>query len=76
MKLSKVNLNNSVVITNLDMQDINLKRRICDLGLYSGQTVTVLKKSILKKVILISVKNYTLCLQTKIADCIEVKFDK
>ena len=76
MKLSNVKINKCVPISSLNIQDIKIKRRICDLGLYSGQVVKVLKKSILKKVILISVKNYTLCIQTKIADCIEVEFDE
>ena len=75
MNLSNVKLNCKAKIIKLNIQDINILRRICDLGLYPNQTVTVLNKSILKKVVLLSVKNYTLCLQTKIANCIEVQIE-
>lgn len=75
MKLSNLKQNQKAVITQISIQDTKIKRRICDLGLYSGEYVTLLKTSILKKTILISIKNYTLCLQSKIADCIQVKVD-
>ena len=72
MTLDQVKINNSVLISQITLNDMKIKRRLCDLGIYSGQTVNVLNKSVLKKTILISVKNYTLSVQKNIAKFIEV----
>lgn len=73
MILTKIKANQNVKVKLINTDDIKIKRRLCDLGIYSGESITVLKTSILKKVILIAVKNYCLCLKSAIAETIEVE---
>ena len=75
MRLSKVKHQTKVRVLFLNTEDKNIKRRLCDLGIYAGEKLTVLKTSILKKVMLIEVKNYCLCLKTQIANDIEVEIE-
>lgn len=64
--------NQSATVLKIDIKDTRIKRRIYDLGIYEGEKITFLKASILEKVVLISVKNYALCLKNSIAQNIEV----
>lgn len=46
----------------------NLKRRLCDFGLFTGERFRVLKTSVLKKVVLIEAGGFSLSLQRSIFD--------
>lgn len=48
-------------------------RRLCDLGLTVGQSVSLEAKSLLKKALLISVRGYLLSLKSDIAKGVEVE---
>lgn len=73
MKLVELLPNLTAKVVKLDIPDVRIKRRICDLGIFEGETVTFLKSSMLKKVVLVSVKNYVLCLKSSIAKSVEVQ---
>ena len=73
MKLVELLPNQSAMVVKLEIPDERIKRRICDLGIFEGEAVTFLKSSLLKKVVLVSVKNYVLCLKSGIAKFIEVQ---
>ena len=73
MKLVELLPNQTAKVVKLDMPDVRIKRRICALGIFEGETVTFLKSSMLKKVVLVSVKNYVLCLKSSIAKSVEVQ---
>lgn len=73
MKLVELLPNQTAKVVKLDIPDVRIKRRICDLGIFEGETVTFLKSSMLKKVVLVSVKNYVLCLKSSIAKSVEVQ---
>lgn len=75
MNLSQLKPNQSAKIVKLDFDDVRLKRRICDLGIFEGEQVVYLKTSVLKKVVLIELKNFVLCIKTDIAKQIEVKIE-
>ncbi len=51
----------------------NIKKRLCQLGIFSGTEIIFVQKSILKKVILIEVNFYMLSIRFDIASMIEVK---
>ena len=48
-------------------------RRLCDLGVYEGADIKILKKSFLGKTFLVSLNGYTLSFRDNIAKIIEVK---
>lgn len=48
-------------------------RRLCDLGLTRGEKVSLEARSLLKKVLLISVRGYLLSLKTDIAKGVEIR---
>lgn len=48
-------------------------RRLCDLGLTVGQSVSLEAKSLLKKALLISVRRYLLSLKSDIAKGVEIE---
>lgn len=73
MKLVELLPNQTAKVVKLDIPDVRIERRICDLGIFEGETVTFLKSSMLKKVVLVSVKNYVLCLKSSIAKSVEVQ---
>ena len=73
MKLVELLPNQTAKVVKLDIPDVRIKRRICDLRIFEGETVTFLKSSMLKKVVLVSVKNYVLCLKSSIAKSVEVQ---
>lgn len=50
-----------------DFSNLKIKRRICQLGIFPGAKIFLMQKSILKKVILFAVNNYTLSLKAEIA---------
>lgn len=62
-------------IVALNISNNKIRRRMCDLGVYSGQEVCVLRTSVLKKVVLMSIKNYALCIKKEIAESIEVNIE-
>lgn len=52
---------------------LKIRRRLCDLGLTSGQKVKLVRKSLLGKVLLIEVRGYTLSVRADIAEAVIVK---
>lgn len=44
---------------------IKIKRRLCELGLFSGEKVKILQRSALGKVMLIEVRGYVLSLRVE-----------
>ena len=51
----------------------NIIRRLCDLGIYEGADIKILKKSFFGKTFLVSLNGYTLSFRDNIAKIIEVK---
>ncbi len=51
-----------------------IRKRLCQLSIFSGTEIIFVQKSILKKVILIEVNYYRLSLRYDIASMIEVKY--
>lgn len=56
-------------INNLDYKS---SLRLYELGFFAGEKVKVLRKSVLKKTLLIEIGGYTLCMRSDIAKCVVV----
>ncbi len=52
---------------------LKIRRRMYDLGFINGQKIKVVRKSLLKKAILIEIRGYTLSLRSTIAEFIYLK---
>ena len=52
---------------------LKIRRRMYDLGFINGQKIKVVRKSLLKKAILIEIRGYTLSLRSTIAGFIYLK---
>ncbi len=61
------------IVEKLEDFKPSFKRRIFELGIFSGVKLTLIQKSILKKVVLLSVNNYTLSLRADLAKFIFVR---
>ena len=73
MILSKSKIGQVVKIKKINENcPIKIKRRLLDLGFIEGINIKLLRKSILSKVLLIEIRGYTLSLQRKIAEYIEL----
>ena len=73
-KLSKVKRWKYVKLVEIDEYLLpNIKRRMLELGLTTGQKVRVARKSILNKVLLIEIRGYMLSIRKNIADHILVE---
>lgn len=51
---------------------IKIIRRLCDLGFVNGTSITVSRKSALKKVLLIEIRGFLLSLQSNVARWIDL----
>ena len=67
MKLADLNINESCRILDFEIVDEKLKLRLEELGLYRGNIIKILKKSPLKKTLLIQIFNSCFAIKTAIA---------
>ena len=70
--LSKAEVNKAYVINEILLDDIKIARRLSELGFYSGAQIKILAISSLKKVFLIEIQNYVLCLRATVCNLIKV----
>ena len=56
-----------------DSIEKNILRRFCDFGITKGQKIKVNYKSLLKKVILIEIRGYTLSIKSSLASKVLVE---
>ena len=71
--LTNIKLNKCYKIVGYSALDEKILRRFCDFGLTIGQMVKVTYKSLLKKVILIEIRGYTLSLKSSLASGVLVE---
>ena len=64
----------SYIIEKIDeSQPFKIRRRLCELGFTSGQAVTLVRTSLLKKAYLVEIRGYTLSLRHDILKAVMVK---
>ncbi len=73
LDLTQAKLNEKLYICGYQNLSDKILRRLCDLGLTMGQSVRVKAKSLLKKALLIEIRDYELTLKSDIASGIMVK---
>ena len=74
MSLSEVKLNTNCVIKTVDVQDEKTKIRLMELGLVEGCSVQVVKRSVLKKTLLIIFNSTCFTLKDNLARNIMVNY--
>ena len=74
MKLSDCDINTKCEIVAVDVKDMKMKIRLCEIGFFVGGRVEVLRKSALKKTILISVLDCAFAIKLDVAKDIEVRY--
>nr|WP_048057957.1 ferrous iron transport protein A [Methanothermococcus okinawensis] len=72
MKLSEVNPGTTVKIKKID-GDIDLKKRLLEMGFTIGTNIHVIKKAPLKDPVEVEVRGYNISLRLKEAENIEVE---
>ena len=72
MNLNSVKLNTNCVVRFVNIEDEKTKIRLMELGLVDGTSVKVIKKSILKKTLLIVFSGTCFTLKDNLAKEIEV----
>ena len=53
--------------------NVRIKRRLLELGFTKGQSVRIIKKSLLGKTVLVQVRGYILSLRKELAELLEVE---
>lgn len=71
--LDKVKKNITYKIVDFLGEADNVKRRLWELGFTRGQSVRVLEKSLLKKVLLVEIRGYVLSVRRATLSCVVVK---
>ena len=74
MNLNEVKLKRKCVILNNDVQDEKVKIRLMELGLVEGCFVSIEKRSVFKKTLLIIFASSCFTLKENLAKLIEVKY--
>lgn len=74
MKLNEIKLNVDCVITEINIADEKVKTRLMELGLNEGTIVKVIKKSVLKKTLLIVFHSSCFTLKDNLSSEIVVKY--
>lgn len=72
MRLSDGNTKTKYYVKTIN-GEIKQIRRLCELGFVVGSEVVIVRKSILKGVYLIKIKNYLLAIKRKHLESVEVK---
>lgn len=75
MDLLTAKTNQSYVITNFQIEDKHLQRRLNEFGIITGKTIKVLKFSPRKKTLLISLLGTAFALKSEIAKQILVDYE-
>lgn len=76
MTLSTCEINKSVKIVGFSNGLFeNYKKRLFQLGFFSGNKLKVCKKSVFKKVLLVEINSYLLSLRNDIAQFVEVEYE-
>lgn len=75
MNLNQCVLNASCKIINIDIDDQKLKFRLQEIGFFRGNVIRVLKKSFLKKTLLVKVLNSCFAMKSSMALKIQVEYE-
>lgn len=75
MNLNDCVLNANCKIINIDMDDQKLKFRLQEIGFFRGSVIKVLKKSALKKTLLVKVLNSCFAIKQNMALKIQVEYE-
>ena len=74
MRLSQVKLNTKSIIKEMNLSNEEIKFRLMELGLVEGCEINVVKRSIMKKTLLIVFCSSCFTLKSNLADEIEVEY--
>ena len=74
MSLSEVKLNTDCVIKSINIKDEKIKIRLMELGLIEGAIVQVIRRSVLKKTLLIIFNLTCFTLKDNLAKAIVVQY--
>ena len=72
INLCSANINKKYKISNLCGDNFAIKRRLMELGFIAGRGVTVVRKSLIKKTILVEIEGYLLSIRCQVANMIMV----
>lgn len=75
MKLNECVLNANCRVINIDMEDKKLKLRLQEIGFFRGSIIKVLKKSSLRKTLLVKVLNSCFAIKLSMALKIQVEYE-
>lgn len=75
MTLKEVKKNTVCIVTNLNVADIKLRLRLCEIGFFVGSKITVLKFSLFRKTILVQVLDSCFAIKSDVAQQIEVNYE-
>ena len=70
--LSNAEKNKKYIISNIDLKNVSVARRLSELGFYIGAEIFVLSYSTLKKTFLVQILDYTLSLRKTVCDLVLV----
>lgn len=70
--LDELKINASAIIIDVVIEDHKLQKRINELGFFAGEKVKILKKSTLKKTLLVEIMHSIFAIKKNIAHCILV----
>ena len=74
MNLNEVKLNTECMVKSVLINDYKTKIRLMELGLISGQKITVKHKSMLKNTLLIAFNNACFTIKNNLAGSVEVEY--
>lgn len=71
--LCDAEINKSYKISKILGDNFALKRRLMELGFIAGRNVCIVRKSLIKKTVLVQIEGYLLSLRCQVANMIVVK---
>ena len=74
MTLKDCKKNIPIRITSIDLMDLKLKLRLCEIGLFESANIKILNTSFLKKTMLIQVLDSCFAIKSNIAENIQVEY--
>ena len=75
MEINACLQNNNLKVVNVNIDDLKLKLRLYEIGIYPSAKIKVLNTSFFKKTILIQVLDSCFIIKSSIAKLIEVEYD-
>ena len=74
MNLSEVKLNTNCIVVAVNLEDEKTKIRLMELGIYESVQIRIIKRSLLKKTLLVVFNSTCFTLKDNLARAIEVKY--